>query len=180
MSQEKDAEQKDLWYFDSGCTSHMTGNKELLSNYRDKKGPKIRFGGGDKLLSVGTGDLLLGKLKLKDVLYVKGLAYNLISQGQLTDKGYYMVSRAETCALKDEKTDEVVMTRDRKGNLYRAHCSDVEVCLVGQGNINEQSWLWHKRLGHLNFKSMKSLLLQHHDTGIPNLKFKQDSLCGAC
>ena len=130
MSQDEDAKQEGKWYFDSGCTSHMTGNKDLLSNYREKKGPKIRFGGGVKLSSVGTGDLFLGKLKLADVLYVEGLAYNLLSQGQLTDKGYYMGSRAKTCALKDEKTDEVVMTGDRKGqgSLYRAHCSDVEVC----------------------------------------------------
>ena len=83
MSQDDDAKQEGKWYFDSGCTSHMTGNKDLLSNYREKKGPKIRFGGGVKLSSVGIGDLFLGKLKLADVLYVEGLAYNLLSQGQL-------------------------------------------------------------------------------------------------
>ena len=160
----------------------MTGNKDLLSNYQEKKGTKIRFGGGVKKPSVGTGEVNLGKLKLTNVLHVAGLEYNLISQGQLADKGYYMISKAQTCSLIDEQTEEVVLNGERKGagSLYRALSSDVEICLVGQGNIAEQSWLWHKRLGHLNFKTMKSLIKHEMVKGIPSLNFKQDSLCGSC
>ena len=51
------------WYFDSGCTSHMTGDKSLLSDFKEKKGPKIKFGGGVKLTTLGSGNTSLGKLK---------------------------------------------------------------------------------------------------------------------
>ena len=112
------------------------------------------------LQSLGIGSINLGKLKLTNVLYVKGLKFNLISGGVLADKGYYMISRSTTCSLISDETEQVVMkgVRKGKGELYRALYSDVEICLVTQTNISELSWLWHKRLGHLNFKTMKSLL----------------------
>ena len=51
----------------------MTGDKSLLSDFKEKKGPKIKFGGGVKLTTLGSGNTSLGKLKLTNVLYVAGL-----------------------------------------------------------------------------------------------------------
>ena len=79
------------WIIDSGASSHMTNNKELLENYcRLENEVLIKVGDGGKLRSTfstihwtvtiiveinGTTKILI----LSDVLYVPGLGFNLIS-----------------------------------------------------------------------------------------------------
>ena len=54
------AKQTDLpWYFDSGCSRHMTGTLECLENVEEIQGGKVTFGDGDqgKILGVGLTDI---------------------------------------------------------------------------------------------------------------------------
>uniref|UniRef100_A0A803Q6Q1 Retrovirus-related Pol polyprotein from transposon TNT 1-94-like beta-barrel domain-containing protein n=1 Tax=Cannabis sativa TaxID=3483 RepID=A0A803Q6Q1_CANSA len=93
------------WYFDNGCSRHMTGNKKLLVNYKEEKEGAVKFGDGNKGNIAGKGDVNLnGVAQLTGVLYVKGLKANLISIGQLCDNNSF----AEAPKLqKPLKTDEV-------------------------------------------------------------------------
>nr|GEU64536.1 hypothetical protein [Tanacetum cinerariifolium] len=43
-----------------------------------------------------------------------------------------------------------------------------------------KSWLWHRRLSHLNFGAINHLARQGLVRGLPKLKFKKDHLCSAC
>nr|GEV72610.1 retrovirus-related Pol polyprotein from transposon TNT 1-94 [Tanacetum cinerariifolium] len=43
-----------------------------------------------------------------------------------------------------------------------------------------KSWLWHRRLSHLNFGAINHLARQGLVRGLPELKFKKDHLCSAC
>ena len=43
------------WYVDSGCSRHMTGNKELLSDYEEKLGGSVTFGDDRKGQIKGYG-----------------------------------------------------------------------------------------------------------------------------
>ncbi|XP_073137104.1 uncharacterized protein [Henckelia pumila] len=49
--------ERSTWYLDSGCSRHMTGNKDLLSNIIQYKGPKIIFGDNSKGRTVGKGKI---------------------------------------------------------------------------------------------------------------------------
>ena len=42
------------------------------------------------------------------------------------------------------------------------------------------SWIWHKRFGHLNFKLLSRLSKHDLVRGLPKMNFKVDSLCDAC
>nr|GEX02111.1 integrase, catalytic region, zinc finger, CCHC-type, peptidase aspartic, catalytic [Tanacetum cinerariifolium] len=42
-----------------------------------------------------------------------------------------------------------------------------------------KSWLWHRRLSHLNFGAINHLARQGLVRGLPKLKFKKDHLCSA-
>ncbi|XP_042757515.1 uncharacterized protein LOC122197456 [Lactuca sativa] len=53
------------------------------------------------------------------------------------------------------------------------------ICLLSKANTDE-SWLWHRRLSHLNFKDMNKLVLGDHVRGLPLLKFDKEHLCAAC
>ncbi|GKD44763.1 retrovirus-related pol polyprotein from transposon TNT 1-94 [Tanacetum coccineum] len=43
-----------------------------------------------------------------------------------------------------------------------------------------KSWLWHRRLSHLNFGTLNKLAKDGLARGIPRLKFQKDYLCSAC
>nr|GEV56848.1 hypothetical protein [Tanacetum cinerariifolium] len=43
-----------------------------------------------------------------------------------------------------------------------------------------KSWLWHRRVSHLNFGAINHLARQGLVRGLPKLKFKKDHLCSAC
>ena len=69
-----------LWYLDSGCSRHMTGDRSLFKVFESKKGGNVTFGDGSKSQIKGKGIIsLLGLLDIANVLYVEGLRVNLLS-----------------------------------------------------------------------------------------------------
>ena len=83
------------WYLDSGCTNHMCGKKELFANLDDSFRAKVKFGDGRFVLVTGKGRILI-TLKngdhryIYDVFYVPDMKSNLLSMGQLAEKGFVM------------------------------------------------------------------------------------------
>ena len=68
-----------LWYLDSGCSSHMTGNKGLFKTLFEGKIMTVTFGDGSKSVIRGIGTVdIPGLLVFKDVWYVDGLKANLV------------------------------------------------------------------------------------------------------
>ncbi|GJW55322.1 ribonuclease H-like domain-containing protein [Tanacetum coccineum] len=78
---------KNKGIFDSGCSRHMTGNKDFLTDYQDIDGGFVAFGGsarGGKI--TGKGKIRTYKLDFEDVFFVKELKFNLFSVSQMCDK----------------------------------------------------------------------------------------------
>ncbi|KAA0060361.1 gag-pol polyprotein, related [Cucumis melo var. makuwa] len=79
----------DAWYFDSGCSRHMTGNRSYFANLKDFVTEHVTFGDGAKGKLIAKGNIDKNNLpRLNDVRYVDGLKANLISISQLCDQGY--------------------------------------------------------------------------------------------
>ncbi|GJQ90352.1 retrovirus-related pol polyprotein from transposon TNT 1-94 [Tanacetum coccineum] len=53
------------------------------------------------------------------------------------------------------------------------------VCLLSKAS-KTKSWLWHRRLNHLNFGTINDLARKDLVRGLPRLKFEKDHLCSAC
>ncbi|GJU45885.1 putative ribonuclease H-like domain-containing protein [Tanacetum coccineum] len=53
------------------------------------------------------------------------------------------------------------------------------ICLLSKAS-KTNSWLWHRRLSHLNFDYITSLAKQGLVQGFPKLKYQKDLLCSAC
>ena len=69
-----------LWYLDSGCSRHMTGNQSLFKVFESNKGGNVTFGDGSKSQIKGKGIISLpGLSDIANVLYVEGLRVNLLS-----------------------------------------------------------------------------------------------------
>nr|GEV75783.1 hypothetical protein [Tanacetum cinerariifolium] len=73
--------------------------------------------------------------------------------------------------------------RDNLSNLYTISVEDMmkssPICLLSKASKNK-SWLWHRRLNHLNFGTINDLARKDLVRGLPRLKFGKDHLCPAC
>ncbi|KAJ9556635.1 hypothetical protein OSB04_011249 [Centaurea solstitialis] len=101
-----------VWLIDSGYTSHMTGRRDFLSNYVAKEGGRVKFRGKDQGTIRGYGWLTNGKFTIKNVKYVEGLNYNLLSSYQLSRSGYLVTTFLLGCYVNDE--DGCVLIRGRE------------------------------------------------------------------
>ena len=80
---------KKTWYLDSGCSRHMTGDKEAFIIVRMKEEEMVTFRDDGKGHIIGIGKIqITPQICLENMLYVLGLKHNLISISQLCDRGY--------------------------------------------------------------------------------------------
>ncbi|XP_019163199.1 PREDICTED: uncharacterized protein LOC109159553 [Ipomoea nil] len=91
------------FYFDSGCSRHMTGNAKFLSDINTSNG-EVTFGDGVKGQVTGVGTLnVAGLPKLKKVLLVNGLHANLICISQLCDQNSNVSFTKDNCSVMDNE-----------------------------------------------------------------------------
>ncbi|XP_010480935.1 PREDICTED: uncharacterized protein LOC104759742 [Camelina sativa] len=96
------------WYFDSGCSRHMTGNPNISTAYEETPGGKVTFGDGGKGSIRGKGQLEdVDQPSLINVYYVEGLKANLISISQLCDEGLRVIFTKVDCQAVDENNNTV-------------------------------------------------------------------------
>ncbi|GJY88390.1 reverse transcriptase domain-containing protein [Tanacetum coccineum] len=77
----------------------------------------------------------------------------------------------------------IARSRSRCTNLYTISIDDMmkssPICLLSKAS-KSKSWLWHRRLNHLNFGTINDLARKDLVRGLPRLKFEKDHLCSAC
>ncbi|GJW81237.1 retrovirus-related pol polyprotein from transposon TNT 1-94 [Tanacetum coccineum] len=151
-----------LWYLDSGCSKHMTGDRSQLTNFISKFLGTVKFGNDQDL----------------------GIIYFLWdnSVGQFCDSNLEVAFRQHTCFIRNlEGVD--LLTGSRGDNLYTLSLGNMmassPICLLSKAS-KTKSWLWHRRLSHLNFGSINHLARHGLVRGLPKLKFEKDHLCSAC
>ncbi|GJU41647.1 putative ribonuclease H-like domain-containing protein [Tanacetum coccineum] len=155
---------KDTGIFDSGCSRHMTGNKSYLTDYQEYDGGFVAFAGSSQRGKItGKGKIKTGKIDFEDVYFVKELKFNLFSVSQMCDRKNIV---------------------PRKNNMYSFDLKNVVpskglTCLFAKAT-NDESKLWHKRLGHVNFKTMNKLVKGNLVRGLPSKIFENDHTCVAC
>ncbi|KAJ9556367.1 hypothetical protein OSB04_010981 [Centaurea solstitialis] len=171
---------KGIWYLDSGCSRHMTGSKSVLSNYCEERGPAVTFGGNGKGQTRGYGTLTNGVTTFKRVAYVEGLMHNLLSISQLCDKNHKVSFSKKKCKVKNRRK-EVILTGVRHADIYiiNMNTSTDNFCFVSRAS-SDTNWLWHKRLSHLNFKTLNQLCINNLVIGLPDFRYTKVSLCSAC
>ncbi|GJX14729.1 putative ribonuclease H-like domain-containing protein [Tanacetum coccineum] len=120
---------------DSGCSSHMTGNKAYLSNYKDYNRGFVAFGRNELNFKLLDESQVVLRAPIQNDVYSLDLK-NIVPSGSIT-------------------------------------------CLYANATTNE-SKLWHRRLGHVNFKNINKLVKGHLVRGLPSKVFVNDHTCVAC
>ncbi|GJR20000.1 retrovirus-related pol polyprotein from transposon TNT 1-94 [Tanacetum coccineum] len=96
-----------------------------------------------------------GNVIISRVYYVEGLGHNLFSVGQFCDVDMEVAFRKNTCFIRN--LDGVdLLSRSRDTNFCTISLDDMlktsPICLLSKAS-KTKSWLWHRRLSHLNFAS---------------------------
>ncbi|GJZ94996.1 putative ribonuclease H-like domain-containing protein [Tanacetum coccineum] len=153
-----------------------------LNERRLSKSSSVKFGNDQVAKIMGFGDYQIGNVTISRVYYVEGLGHNLFSVGQFCDSNLEVAFRQHTCFIRNlEGVD--LLTGSRGDNLYTLSLGNMmassPICLLSKAS-KTKSWLWHRRLSHLNFGSINHLARHGLVRGLPKLKFEKDHLCSAC
>nr|GEW32506.1 ribonuclease H-like domain-containing protein [Tanacetum cinerariifolium] len=144
----------------------MTGNKCYLTDFEAYDGGFVSFGDGKGRI-FGKGKIKTGKLYFDDVYFSKELKYNLFSVSQMCEKKNNVLFTDTECLIlsfnfKLLDKSQVLLRVPRKDNIYSVDLESVVptgglTCLFAKATLDESN-LWHKRLGHINFKTMNKLV----------------------
>ncbi|GJS97797.1 retrovirus-related pol polyprotein from transposon TNT 1-94 [Tanacetum coccineum] len=142
----------------------------------------FRFGNDQIAKIMGYGDYQLGNVTISRVYYVEKLEHNSFSVRQFCDSDLEVAFRKNTCFIWNlEGVDLLSGSRDT--NLYIISLDDMiktsPISLLSKAS-KTKSWLWHRRLSHLNFSTLNKLAKDGLARGILKLKFKKDHLCSTC
>ncbi|GJZ32770.1 ribonuclease H-like domain-containing protein [Tanacetum coccineum] len=181
---------KDTGIFDSGCSKHMTRNKSYLTNYQDYDRGFVAFAGSSKGGKItGKCKIRTGKLYFEDVYFVKELKFNLFSVSQMCDRKNSLLFTETECLIlssdfKLPDKSQVMLKIPRKDNMYSFNLKNIVpskglTCLFTKAT-NDESKMWHRRLGHRNFKTMNKLVKGNLVRGLPLKIFEDDHTCVAC
>lgn len=174
----------DVWYLDNGASNHMTGDLEKFRTLDEKITGKVRFGDDSTVEIKGKGTILFqcksgDQWALTEVFFIPKLRSNLISLGQLTETGHKVVLDDEMLDVFEKNPFRLIMKVDRTLNrMYKIELKiAAPVCFLA--SISDEAWLWHGRLGHTNFHSLKLLSKKKMAEGVPTISHP-DQLCRAC
>ncbi|GKD72966.1 retrovirus-related pol polyprotein from transposon TNT 1-94 [Tanacetum coccineum] len=160
----------------------MMGQRDKLINFVSKFIGTVRFGNDHFAAIMGYEDLQIRNILISRVYYVEGLGHNLFSVGQFCDSDLEVAFRKHTCFVRNlEGVD--LLSGSRGSNLYTISMEDMmkssPICLLSKAS-KIKSWLWHRRLSHLNFGTINQLAKEGLVKGLPKLKYAKDHLCSAC
>nr|GEU72247.1 hypothetical protein [Tanacetum cinerariifolium] len=168
-----------------GAGEHVLSNcfEEINGGYvafgRNPKGGKI----------IGKGKTRTSKLDFDDVYFFKELKFNLFSVSQMCDKKNSVLFIDTECLVlslefKLPDANQVLLRVPRENNMNNVDLKNIVpsgdlTCLFAKAKLDESN-LWHRRLGHINFKTMNKLVKGNLVRGLPSNVFENNHTCVAC
>ncbi|KAH9672197.1 hypothetical protein KPL70_017637 [Citrus sinensis] len=144
------------WWLDSGATIHVCNDKKFFLSYKEEtEGQMVLIGNNNAAIVAGKGVVEINftsgkKVTLYNVFHVPSVRKNLISASCMCKHGLKIVLEGNTCIV--SKNGLFV------GKGYS--CDGMYKLSINNNNINlayivESCDVWHARLAHLNFRSLK-------------------------
>ncbi|WVZ04379.1 hypothetical protein V8G54_025185 [Vigna mungo] len=154
---------QNIWYMDSDFSNHMTYNRSWLMNLDESKKSKVRVADNNTLRVEGIGTIKIKRKNglhatLENVLLVPEMKCNLLSVGQLTEIGYTVIMGGDAQMEVYDKGKNLILRCARSGNrTFQVRLDVVETLQCLSSVKEDESWKWHLRFGHLNFKDLQQL-----------------------
>lgn len=183
---EKQKNKLDEWIVDSGCSNHMTGEKEIIQN-------PVKYGGSrvvviadnSKLQIAHIGDVRFyqevnkKEMVLQSVYHVPGMKKNLLSVSQLTIAGHYVLFGPDDVKVykKFETSSHPIAQGFRSDSIY---VMSVETTFVDKTKKNQNVDLWHMRLSHVSYDKLDMMMKKKLVNGLPQLEVYKRLVCAGC
>jgi len=140
----RSSEDGDTWFIGSGCTQHMTSKPELFSELKPAA-RSIKIGNEQKVAITGRGTVKVHTATsikyISDVLLVPELDQNLLSVGQMIEKGYCLLFNTRSCVVTVVNGHELFEVNMRKRsfpinwNLVSEH-----ECKMSKAELDSKLW----------------------------------------
>lgn len=184
-----ETEERHMWYLDSGCSNHMCGTKEWFSEFDSQFRQQVKLGDDRRMQVEGRGNLRLeinGTTQVITAVYfVPGLKNNLLSVGQLQQKGLRIIFEGDTCEIWHKQQRRLIMHSLMTTNrmfvvtaIVREPKEAMEANQV-QNTMETMEETWHKRFGHLNHNSLLTLAEKAMVEGLPKIN-TNGTVCEVC
>nr|GEX13774.1 hypothetical protein [Tanacetum cinerariifolium] len=143
---------QDQGIFNSGSSRHMTGNKSYLTDYQEINGGFVAF---EEMLK-----------EKNNVLFTDTECVVLSPDFKLFDES------------------QVLLKVPKNNNMYSFDLKNVVLvggltCLFAKATLDESN-LWHRRLSHINFKTINKLVKGNLARGLPSKIFENNHTCVSC
>ena len=176
------------WVLDSGASSHITGNRDMLTNIRETDhNIPVTFANGTVSEATYMGDALLdtdtATILLRDVLYVPAAAANLFSVTTATRRDTKFHFGLTGCTIHHQGRDIGEAKRGLNGLYYIPSLRDEATALSAYSKA-ETAELWHRRFGHLGYNNLETLVREGMVDGInvavSDFKAAKATVCEPC
>jgi len=115
------------------------------------------------------------------VWLVDGPRHNLLSISQFCDNGYDVMFDKTNYTIVNKNDNSTVFKGNMIDNVYKINFFDlVDQKVVCLPSVNDKKWVWHRRLGHANWRLISKLSKLQLVKDLSNINYYSDALCGAC
>lgn len=163
-----------IWFLDSGCSNHMSGNKEWFTQLDETFKHSVKLGNDSKLMVMGKGRIKLevaGQTRtVSDVFYVPELRNNLLSIGQLQERGITITIKHGVCKLYHPIHGVIMESIMTANKMFVVIANILKSPSCFNTQIEEPSEIWHRRYGHLSYKNLALLHNKGMVRGLPDIK----------
>nr|GEX89831.1 putative ribonuclease H-like domain-containing protein [Tanacetum cinerariifolium] len=176
---------KDCDYYEKKMGTYL-----ISLTLKPSNGGYVAFGGNTKGGKItGKGKIRTGKLDFEDVYFVKELKFNPFSVSQMCDKMNSVLFTNTECIVlsfdfKLPDDNHVLLGVPKENNMYNVDLKNIVpsgdlTFLFAKATLDESN-LWHRRLGHINFKTINKLVKGNLVRGLPSKVFKNNHTYVAC
>ena len=183
----------EVWFLDSGCSNHMTGNKLWFISFDEGFRQSVKLENNSRMGVMGRGNIRMDVEGVTQIItqvyYIPELKNNLLSIGQLQEKGLAILIRDNLCKLFHPSRGLIMKSIMSANRMFvilasitpREHehppRENEHACF--KTVVEEEAQLWHCRYGHLSDKGLKTLYYNKMVKGLPLIK-APTQICEGC
>ncbi|KAM1315693.1 hypothetical protein ACFX2F_019427 [Malus domestica] len=139
----------------------MCGKKEFFAELKDGPYGSVSLGDSSKLPVEGKGKIKIiqkdGREEyISDIYYIPGMKSNILSIGQLLQKGYIIHMEDMFLTLRNARRKLIARVQMSKNRMFPLKLN-IKIGSCNIGVMEDESWKWHLRFGHLHFNGLKLL-----------------------
>lgn len=156
------ANKKDTWFLDSGCNNHMSKKTEYFSYFDESYRDFVKLANNSNLVVKGKENVRLQLNGIAQIItsvfYIPKLKNNLLSIGQLQERGLYILFQHDKCKEFHPDRGLIMDMAISSKRMFKLHVIPLPIASVCfNTTIEDIVQLWHCHYGHLSFKGLQTL-----------------------